>query len=172
MHDPWTQDFNRGYEWFLLQQAKARNPAIYTYGLPWVRDRARPACAPTPASAARPHPRPHARRPSRAGCPAPPACPTAAATPTPSLKRRRPTSCPGCRAPRPSTTWTWTTLAPGFVGCDPSSSSPHTHLTRAPPHWPPLITKPPFKRMRGATTRRTWRPCAAPWTRPALPPPS
>lgn len=35
MHDPWTTDFNRGYEWFLMKEAKARNPAIKLYGLPW-----------------------------------------------------------------------------------------------------------------------------------------
>jgi len=35
MHDPWTVDMHRGYENFLLEQAKARNPSIYTYGLPW-----------------------------------------------------------------------------------------------------------------------------------------
>lgn len=35
MHDPWTTDYARGYEWWLLQEAKARNPAIKTYGLPW-----------------------------------------------------------------------------------------------------------------------------------------
>lgn len=35
MHDPWTIDMHRGYEFFLLNQAKARNPSIYTYGLPW-----------------------------------------------------------------------------------------------------------------------------------------
>lgn len=35
MHDPWSIDMHRGYEFFLLNQAKARNPSIYTYGLPW-----------------------------------------------------------------------------------------------------------------------------------------
>lgn len=35
MHDPWTMDFKRGYEWFLVEEAKARNPSIYLYGLPW-----------------------------------------------------------------------------------------------------------------------------------------
>ena len=35
MHDPWTTDYTRGYEWILMQQAKARNPAIKLYGLPW-----------------------------------------------------------------------------------------------------------------------------------------
>jgi len=35
MHDPWTEDYNRGYEWFLLDEAKKRNPNILTYGLPW-----------------------------------------------------------------------------------------------------------------------------------------
>ena len=35
MHDPWTTDYTRGYEWFLIQQAKLRNPDILLYGLPW-----------------------------------------------------------------------------------------------------------------------------------------
>lgn len=36
MHDPWTVDMNRGYEWFLLKEAKARsNNSIQLYGLPW-----------------------------------------------------------------------------------------------------------------------------------------
>ena len=36
MHDPWaTPDFTRGYEWFLMKEAKARNPEIKLYGLPW-----------------------------------------------------------------------------------------------------------------------------------------
>ena len=35
MHDPWTTDYSRGYEWFLMQQSKMRNPAISLYGLPW-----------------------------------------------------------------------------------------------------------------------------------------
>jgi hypothetical protein len=28
-------DFNRGYEWWLMKEARARNPAIALYGLPW-----------------------------------------------------------------------------------------------------------------------------------------
>ena len=28
-------DFNRGYEWWLMKQAKQRNPAIELWGLPW-----------------------------------------------------------------------------------------------------------------------------------------
>jgi galactosylceramidase len=35
MHDPWTIDLHRGYEWFLLNEAKKRNPDILLYGLPW-----------------------------------------------------------------------------------------------------------------------------------------
>ena len=35
MHDPWTANYETGYEWFLIQQAKARNPGIKLYGLPW-----------------------------------------------------------------------------------------------------------------------------------------
>jgi galactosylceramidase len=36
MHDPWSPpSFERGYEWWLMKEAKARNPAIKLYGLPW-----------------------------------------------------------------------------------------------------------------------------------------
>ena len=62
MHDPWTTDYTRGYEWWLLKEAKralfappfafqvaphltltinltyqrpVRNPNIKLYGLPW-----------------------------------------------------------------------------------------------------------------------------------------
>ena len=34
-HDPWTIDYATGYEWFLHAAAKARNPDIKLYGLPW-----------------------------------------------------------------------------------------------------------------------------------------
>ena len=30
-----TPNYERGYEWWLMQEAKARNPAIKLYGLPW-----------------------------------------------------------------------------------------------------------------------------------------
>eukprot|EP00929_Paragymnodinium_shiwhaense_P043197 TRINITY_DN22249_c0_g1_i1.p1 TRINITY_DN22249_c0_g1~~TRINITY_DN22249_c0_g1_i1.p1 ORF type:complete len:857 (-),score=158.67 TRINITY_DN22249_c0_g1_i1:250-2820(-) len=35
MHSADDLDYNRGYEWWLLQEAKKRNPEIKTYGLPW-----------------------------------------------------------------------------------------------------------------------------------------
>jgi galactosylceramidase len=35
MHSPDDLDYTRGYEWWLLQEAKKRNPEIKTYGLPW-----------------------------------------------------------------------------------------------------------------------------------------
>jgi Glycosyl hydrolase family 59 len=37
MHSEQEQDLNlnRGYEWFLLKEAKKRNPKILTYALPW-----------------------------------------------------------------------------------------------------------------------------------------
>ena len=35
MHDPWTTDYTRGYEWYLMAQSKLRNPNISLYGLPW-----------------------------------------------------------------------------------------------------------------------------------------
>jgi galactosylceramidase len=35
MHDPWTVDYKRGYEWSIMQEAKNRNPNVYLYGLPW-----------------------------------------------------------------------------------------------------------------------------------------
>ncbi len=28
-------NFERGYEWWLMKEAKARNPDILLYGLPW-----------------------------------------------------------------------------------------------------------------------------------------
>jgi len=35
MHSADDLDYNRGYEWWLLTEAKKRNPEIKTYGLPW-----------------------------------------------------------------------------------------------------------------------------------------
>ena len=35
MHSPDDLDYHRGYEWWLLSEAKKRNPDILTYGLPW-----------------------------------------------------------------------------------------------------------------------------------------
>eukprot|EP00041_Stephanoeca_diplocostata_P017039 m.339013 g.339013 ORF g.339013 m.339013 type:complete len:833 (+) comp20573_c0_seq1:46-2544(+) len=35
MHSADDLDYKRGYEWWLLKEAKARNPNIKTYGLPW-----------------------------------------------------------------------------------------------------------------------------------------
>ena len=35
MHSEHDLNLNRGYEWWLLKQAKKRNPNILTYGLPW-----------------------------------------------------------------------------------------------------------------------------------------
>ncbi|HEY0754560.1 MAG TPA: RICIN domain-containing protein [Ktedonobacteraceae bacterium] len=35
MHTATDQNFNRGYEWWLMGQAKARNPNIKLYGLAW-----------------------------------------------------------------------------------------------------------------------------------------
>ena len=35
MHDNHTVDLNTGYEWWLMQEAKKRNPDIKLYGLPW-----------------------------------------------------------------------------------------------------------------------------------------
>ena len=29
------EDYNRGYEWWLMKEAKKRNPDIKLYGLPW-----------------------------------------------------------------------------------------------------------------------------------------
>ncbi|CAD5113079.1 DgyrCDS2270 [Dimorphilus gyrociliatus] len=36
MHEENDLNFNRGYEWFLMKEAKKRNPEILLYGLPWV----------------------------------------------------------------------------------------------------------------------------------------
>jgi galactosylceramidase len=35
MHNPWEENYQRGYEWWLLAEAKKRNPDIKTYGLSW-----------------------------------------------------------------------------------------------------------------------------------------
>ncbi|KAL4231126.1 hypothetical protein ACF0H5_008709 [Mactra antiquata] len=35
MHDPWDENYQRGYEWWLMVEAKKRNPDIKIYGLPW-----------------------------------------------------------------------------------------------------------------------------------------
>lgn len=35
MHEPWDENYERGYEWWILKEAKKRNPDILTYGLPW-----------------------------------------------------------------------------------------------------------------------------------------
>jgi len=35
MHAPDVTDWNAGYEWWLMVEAKRRNPAIKLYGLPW-----------------------------------------------------------------------------------------------------------------------------------------
>ena len=35
MHEPWDENYDRGYEWWLLTEAKKRNPDIKVYGLAW-----------------------------------------------------------------------------------------------------------------------------------------
>ena len=35
MHTNATVDLNAGYEWWLMKEAKQRNPGIKLYGLPW-----------------------------------------------------------------------------------------------------------------------------------------
>ena len=35
MHNNETVDLNTGYEWWLMSEAKKRNPDIKLYGLPW-----------------------------------------------------------------------------------------------------------------------------------------
>ncbi|KAK6179701.1 hypothetical protein SNE40_012006 [Patella caerulea] len=35
MHYSWDEDYTRGYEWWMLKEAKKRNPHIKLYGLPW-----------------------------------------------------------------------------------------------------------------------------------------
>lgn len=45
MHDPWTEDYRRGYEWELMVEAKKRNPDIKLYGLAWFVGPRCTACA-------------------------------------------------------------------------------------------------------------------------------
>ncbi|RUS73898.1 hypothetical protein EGW08_018334 [Elysia chlorotica] len=35
MHYSWEENYERGYEWWLMKEAKKRNPNIKLYGLPW-----------------------------------------------------------------------------------------------------------------------------------------
>ncbi|XP_060568345.1 galactocerebrosidase-like isoform X2 [Ruditapes philippinarum] len=35
MHYPWEENYERGYEWWLMTEAKKRNPDIQLYCLPW-----------------------------------------------------------------------------------------------------------------------------------------
>lgn len=35
MHNSWDENYERGYEWWLMVEAKKRNPNIKIYGLPW-----------------------------------------------------------------------------------------------------------------------------------------
>lgn len=35
MHESWDENYQRGYEWWLMVEAKKRNPAIKLYGLSW-----------------------------------------------------------------------------------------------------------------------------------------
>ncbi|GFR85272.1 galactocerebrosidase, partial [Elysia marginata] len=35
MHNSWEENYQRGYEWWLMQEAKKRNPDIKLYALPW-----------------------------------------------------------------------------------------------------------------------------------------
>lgn len=35
MHNSWEENYQRGYEWWLMQEAKRRNPNIKLYALPW-----------------------------------------------------------------------------------------------------------------------------------------
>ncbi|XP_067657033.1 galactocerebrosidase-like [Haliotis asinina] len=35
MHNSWEENYQRGYEWWLMLEAKKRNPNIKLYGLPW-----------------------------------------------------------------------------------------------------------------------------------------
>jgi galactosylceramidase len=35
MHNPWDENYDRGYEWWLMVEAKKRNPDIKLYGLSW-----------------------------------------------------------------------------------------------------------------------------------------
>jgi hypothetical protein len=137
MHDPWTADFNRGYEWFLLSQAKARNPAIYTYGLPWAFPRWVSCSSGLSNCSGNPYTLPE-------------------------------------KTASYVVSWVQGAKAVYDVDVDyigswvrglrPSLPLPHTIASRT--------RRRPHCRTSVDMTRRTWRPCAAPWTRPALPPPS
>ncbi|KAI0210472.1 Galactocerebrosidase, partial [Lamellibrachia satsuma] len=35
MHDSWDENYQRGYEWWIMKEAKKRNPDILLAGLPW-----------------------------------------------------------------------------------------------------------------------------------------
>ncbi|XP_033731048.1 galactocerebrosidase-like isoform X1 [Pecten maximus] len=35
MHNEWDENYQRGYEWWIMTEAKKRNPDILLYGLPW-----------------------------------------------------------------------------------------------------------------------------------------
>ncbi|XP_055894841.1 galactocerebrosidase-like isoform X1 [Biomphalaria glabrata] len=35
MHNDWDENYERGYEWWIMTEAKKRNPNIKLYGLPW-----------------------------------------------------------------------------------------------------------------------------------------
>ncbi|KAK2173759.1 hypothetical protein NP493_850g00032 [Ridgeia piscesae] len=35
MHDSWDENYQRGYEWWIMKEAKKRNPDIILAGLPW-----------------------------------------------------------------------------------------------------------------------------------------
>ncbi|KAK6174549.1 hypothetical protein SNE40_017800 [Patella caerulea] len=35
MHNSWDENYNRGYEWWMMKEAKMRNPDIQLYALPW-----------------------------------------------------------------------------------------------------------------------------------------
>ncbi|ELU09745.1 hypothetical protein CAPTEDRAFT_206938 [Capitella teleta] len=35
MHEEWDENYNRGYEWWMMKEAKRRNPSIKLIGLPW-----------------------------------------------------------------------------------------------------------------------------------------
>ncbi|XP_012942715.1 galactocerebrosidase [Aplysia californica] len=35
MHNSWDENYQRGYEWWLMKEAKKRNPDIKLYALPW-----------------------------------------------------------------------------------------------------------------------------------------
>ena len=46
-----TPNYERGYEWWLMKEAKARNPNIKLYGLPW----SFPACTCTSSLSSQDH---------------------------------------------------------------------------------------------------------------------